>query len=452
MEQTGFIAKNRIWRLATLIFIGLSFSPIHAHEGHHESISVDEKVSEMQNRNHKSSSTRPLGPSDCSDMQVWDYPMAMCMPLAMKDMPMRMLMVQGNSFFTQSFAEGPRGRNEFAVPNMFMVDIGSTLGNRHYLNLDFMGTVEKWTFPEQGYPELLQIGEENQDHVPYIDAQHPHSSPVMGITLSDTISLGREKDHVKFWFSPRGQSTDGPIAFMHRPTGMANPDAPLGHHIGQDIGHISSTVFGTSLRLGKTNFETSIFNGTEPQPTEVDLPLGKLNSYAGRIIHQFTPHTYAMASAAYVKNPEPHDPELNHIWRYSASVYNDHSFSNGWMIHNAFIWGLVNFYDDVSALNSFAEEFWLRKNQMNFWGRLEYLERTANELQINSVNLNDPKWVTALTLGYTHRFANWDGFFVGLGGSVTKDFLPRDFRADYGGEPLTAKLFLQVGGMKMWHF
>lgn len=378
--------------------------------------------------------------------------MAMCMPLPMKDMPMRMFMVQGNSFFTQIFQEGPRGRNDFAIPNIFMVDVGTTIGDRHYLNLDFMGTVEKWTFPKQGYPELLQIGEENEDHIPYIDAQHPHSSPIMGLTLSDTISLGQGKDHVKVWFSPRGQATDGPIAFMHRPTGIANPDAPLGHHIGQDLGHISSTVFGASLRLGKTNFEASTFNGTEPQPTEVDLPLGKLNSYAGRVIHQFTPHLYAMASAAYVKNPEPHDPELDHIWRYSASLYNDHTFNSGWMIHNAFIWGLINYYDDISALNSFAEEFWLSKKQMNFWGRIEYLERTANQLEIASLNPDDPKWVAALTLGYTHKLAKWDGFFIGLGGSVTKDFLPGEFQPAYDGEPLTAKVFLQVGGMKMWDF
>lgn len=391
----------------------------------------------------------PMGPSDCGDMQVWDFSMGMCMPLTMKDMPMKMAMIHYNTFFTQTSEEGPRGRNTFSVPNMFMADIGSSIGDRQYINLDFMGTLERWTFPENGTPELLQIGEENANHQPYIDAQHPHSSPIMGLTLSDTITLN-EKDHVKLFFAPRGQATDGPVAFMHRPTGMVNPDAPLGHHIGQDVGHITSTVLGASLRLGGTTFEASTFNGTEPEPSKVDLPIGALNSYAVRMTELFSPHFYAMVSAAFVKNPEPHDPDLDHIWRYSASVYNDGNIGNGWMLHNSLIYGLVNFYDNTGALNSFAEEFWFHKDKKNIWSRIEYLQRTPGELQIPSSSPTDAKWVTALTLGYTHKVAKWDSGDVGLGASITKDILPGDFRSSYGGDPLTGKVFLQVGGMKMW--
>jgi hypothetical protein len=390
-----------------------------------------------------------IGPSSCNEMEVWDFSKGMCAPLAMKGMPMKMAMLHYNSFFTQTVEEGPRGTSAFSVPNMIMADAGSSVGDRHYVNLNFMGTLERWTFPENGTPELLQIGEENARHEPYIDAQHPHSSPIMGLTLSDTITISGQ-DHLKLFFAPRGSSTDGPIAFMHRPTGMVNPDAPLGHHIGQDVGHITSTVVGASLRVGSTTLEASTFNGTEPEPSKVDLPLGPLNSYAARVIQEFTPHFYAMASAAFVKNPEPHDPGLDHIWRYSASVYNDHAFENGWMIHNAFIWGLVNGYDNTPALISFAEEFWLHKDNKNIWSRIEVLQRTPGELRIASSQPNDPKWMTALTLGTTHKIAKWESGDVGLGASVTKDILPGEFCAAYGGDPWTAKVFLQVGGMKMW--
>src|ERR1700712_370866 len=120
-------------------------------------------------------------------MGVWDYSMAMCMPLAMEGMSMRMLMLNANVFAVQSFVEKPRGENAFAAPNYFMFDAGESAGDHHFLNVDLMGTFERWTFPRRGYPELLQIGEENSDGRPYIDAQHPHSSPVMGLTFSDTI-------------------------------------------------------------------------------------------------------------------------------------------------------------------------------------------------------------------------------------------------------------------------
>lgn len=396
------------------------------------------------------SSEHPRGPSDCGDMEAWDFANGMCMPLAMKDMPMKMLMLHYNSFFVQTVEEGRRGRNAFSIPNMFMLDAGSSVGNRHYFNVGLMGTVERWTFPDNGTPELMQVGEENASHEPYLDAQHPHSSPIMGLTLSDTVTLGTGKDHLKIFFSPRGQSTEGPVAFMHRATGMVNPDAPLGHHIGQDVGHISSTVIGGALRLSNTTIEVSSFNGTEPQPVQVDLPMATPNSYAARFTQMLNAHSFAMASAAFVKNPEPHDPDLDHLWRYSASLYNDHAFDSGWRVHNAFIWGLINEYDNASALNSFAEEFWFHRDRKNIWSRIEFLQRTPGELEISSLSPNDPKWVTAVTIGYTHKIAKWDLADIGLGASLTKDFLPSAFQNAYSGDPLSGKVFLQVGGMKMW--
>lgn len=392
-----------------------------------------------------------MGPKDCSDMEVWDYSMGMCMPLPMADMPMSMLMVHGNAFLVQNSQEGPRGRNAFSSANMLMVDYGSSISSNHYFNVDLMLTAEKWTFPKEGYPELLQIGEENEDKAPYLDAQHPHSSPIMGLTFSDTISLNNNKDHLKLFFAPRGQSTEGPVAFMHRQTGMQNPDAPLGHHIGQDVGHITSTVVGASIHLNKTTLEGSTFNGTEPSPTETDLPLGSLNSYSTRIIHEFTPKFYAMISAAFVKSPEEDDPELDHVWRYSASIYNTIDISNEWMLHNSFIWGLTNFYDNVSALNSFNEEFWFHKNDANIWGRFEYLQRTPAQLQIPSPDPLSTHWVTALTLGYTHNIFDFSSFNLSLGISATKSFLPSNFQAAYDGDPLGGKIFLRIELMKMWN-
>ena len=395
--------------------------------------------------------TISMAPSDCGEMEVWDYGMAMCMPLPMPDMQMIMTMIHGNAFLAQTIEEGPRGRNAPVGPNMLMMDLGTSLGDRHYLNLDLMATAERWTFPTTGYPEPLQIGEHDINGAPYIDAQHPHSSPIMGLTLSDTIALGHGKDHLKIFLAPRGASTDGPVAFMHRPTGIMNPDAPLGHHIGQDVGHISSTVAGASLHIGSLTIEGSTFNGKEPQPTRVDLPLGSPDSYAARTIFQFTPSLYAMASAAFVKSPEVDDPTMDHLWRYSASIYANGVCPNGWTYHNALIYGLINDYDHVSALTSFAEEFWLHHDAKNFWGRLEVLQRSPSQLALSSLSdLNQGRWVEALTLGYTHEAASWSGATLGIGASITKTFVPSEFQVSYGTGPWSVKAFIQFSGMRMW--
>ncbi len=390
--------------------------------------------------------------SECSEMEIYDIGMAMCMPLPMKGMSMTMLMLHGNSFLTGIRQDGPRARNAASLPNMFMADLGTSLSDHQYLNIDFMGTFERWTTPDLGYPEFLQIGEENAQGQSYLDAQHPHSSPIMGLTLSDTFSFGAGKDYLKVFFAPRGEATDGPIAFMHRQTGMINPDAPLGHHIGQDVGHISSTVLGESLRIGKTSYEFSTYHGAEPSPTAVDLPLGKIDSYSFRIIQEFTPKFTAMASFGYVSNPEPHSPEIASETRYSASTYNEFAVCDGWDFENAFIFGNVQNYDHAASLSSFLEEFSIHnKNPSKFWGRLEYLQRTPDELKINTnADALNGRWVGAWTLGYTYRLAQWNAAELSFGGSVTNDILPTEFQGPYGGNPWTEKIFIQLSGMKMW--
>ena len=390
-------------------------------------------------------------PSDCGAMSVWDIGMAMCMPLPMAGMPMKMLMVHGNIFGSRVWESGPRGRSDYYSTNMVMGDLGTSIGDHHFLNLDMMTTAERWTVPYTGYPLLLQIGEQNQQGVPFIDAQHPHSSPIMGLTLSDTISFGHDKDHIKLFFAPRGESTDGPVAFMHRSTGMLNPDAPLGHHIGQDVGHISSTVIGASLKLGNTRLEASTYNGTEPQPDNIDLPLGVPDSFSLRVVEEFSPQWMAMASFARVNAPESDQPDILFENRYSASVYTTLPLSPEWTFHNSLIYGLITQLDHASFLSSFAEEFLFRGVRPRIWGRIEVLQRTGLELAIPTVtNPNQGLWVAAFTLGYTHKIASLDGIEFGIGGSVTEYVLPSDFSTAYGNIPWAGKVLLQIGGMEMW--
>lgn len=394
----------------------------------------------------------PRRPSECGDMMIWDYAMSMCMPIAMEGMSMSMFMVQANVFGVQTFQEGPRGTNAFSAPNMVMIDWGRSVGDSHYFNIDFMGTIEKWTFPKDGNPLLLQIGEENADEEPYLDAQHPHSSPIMGLTFSDTISLGK-KNYLKLSFAPRGEATDGPVPFMHRPTGMVNPDAPLGHHVGQDVGHITSTVFAAALRQGRVTLEASAYHGEEPEPTKVDLPLGELDSYSTRLTFEFNENLFAMVSAAYVGEPEGHDHNgsngPDHIHRYSASIYSRTISTNGWTTQDALIFGVINHADGVSALRSFGYEFLATKNKSTLWARTEVLERTGAELQIATADPARAEWITAVTFGYTHKLGKWQDWNIGLGGSATQDVLPDEFQTAYGGNPLTGKIFLQASGMKM---
>jgi hypothetical protein len=390
----------------------------------------------------------------CDEMTVYDPSLGMCEAYPMPDMPMKMIMVHGNIFGTHIWEEGSRAQDNWASTSMVMGDFGTSLGNHQYLNLDIMATAEKWTMPDNGYPLLLQIGETNSQGQPFIDAQHPHSSPIMGLTLSDTIAFGTpdSKNNLKVFFAPRGEATDGPIAFMHRITGMVNPDAPLGHHIGQDVGHITSTVIGGSLKIGATHFEASTYHGQEPDPEAVDLPIGKPDSFSFRLIEDFSESFSGMISFARVDSPEPDEPDILFETRSSASLYWRKPLGPDWIFYHTLIYGQISQYDQAQSLSSFTDEFLFQGPTPRIWGRVEVLQRTPSELEIPlENNPYSPQWVTAMTVGYTHQLASWpDSVELGVGGSVTKDLLPSDFLSAYGGNPWSGKIFLQLGGMKMW--
>lgn len=392
----------------------------------------------------------------CAPDESWDNSMSMCMPAASSAGPRSVVSGRFNVFGVFSVLQGPRGVDQFAAPDMFMLDLGRALTARQWLNLELMGTTELWTYPQRGYPQLLQIGEEHSDGQPFVDAQHPHSSPIMGLTVSDTLSL-ESAATLKLFFAPRGQSTDGPIAYMHRESARDDPDAPLGHHVGQDVGHISSTVLGAQLDLGQIIFEASVFNGAEPNPTVVDLPLGPINSAALRVSYAITADHRVMASVANVTQTDPEYPGTTSATRLSASLSDHWALPQLGLLDQTAIVGSITRHPTDSPLTSFLDEAVLQHGSGDFWGRMEVLQRLASELEIPTPAPEAPTplvpagetkhWVSALTLGYTHWSATYRNLELGLGSSLTLDFVPAEWAGAYGSRtPLTVRLIVQVRG------
>jgi hypothetical protein len=390
--------------------------------------------------------SRPL--ETLNSMEIWDVDLQRVMPFPTASTG-TILLLRGYGFFEGIGEEGVlRGRADFAAPTLFSADLGTTLGHGQYLNLDLALTSDLWTLASIGSPELLQIGAANGTGPVFLDAQPPQSSPIQGLTLSDTIALADDQSNLKLFFAPRGTSTDGPIDFMHRLTGMVNPDTPLGQADGQDVGRSSSTVLGESLKLGSLSLEASIFNGTLSDPTQVDFPLGILNSYAFRLMNEFSPQFMVMASYAWVANPEP---GVADVQRYSASLYAHLPLTDSWAFHDTFIYGGISNWDNSAYLSSFLDEVLLNDPKTSLFARLELLQRTPNELQIPNLSSPDSgQWITAITVGYSHQVAAWDGWELRAGLSITNDLVPADYSDAYAGNPITYKFFFQLGGSQAY--
>ena len=385
--------------------------------------------------------------TDCEPLKEWDPLSATCRSLPANEVNLSEFNFRENIFFVGTSEQSTRGRMSLSSPNTVFASYGRTLDQKNYLSLDLTATAERFSFPTSGYPELLQIGEKDEIGRSYIDNQHPRASLLVNLIVSDTVKFENKKNYVKFFAAPRGPSTDGPIPASLRITGFLNPDQPLGYHLAQDVSQSASSVAGFSLHLKSSWLEVSGFNGREPAPTSFDIPINNIDSFSARFVQKINDQVIIMASYARVQNPEVASADALIENRYSASLYNSLAVGSNWAFHNSLIYGLAQNYDQEN-LTALTEEFLFQDVWSRIWGRAELLQRTPAELQISG-GLQDyfsPRWTGAITVGFTRLLIEKFGAQLSTGVSGTVDFIPGEFVNTYGGNPLTAKVFIQVGG------
>jgi hypothetical protein len=137
----------------------------------------------------------------------------------------------------------------------------------------------------------------------------------------------------------------------------------------------------------------------------------------------------------------------------SASVYARAALGRGWTFYDSLMGGLIAKYDHADLLASVGQEAWLLNDgRERFFARFELLQRTPRQLSISPrADFDSGRWVANATVGYGHAFYQFEGGELLVGGSASKVFLPDEFRAAYGGEPWSGRIFLQLNGMRMWH-
>lgn len=324
--------------------------------------------------------------------------------------------------------------------NWFMAMGGRRVGNAS-LSVHAMFSLEPFTMRELGSAEVFQTGE-TFDRRPLIDFQHPHDL-FMGLGAT----LGGAAGANAMWSVTAavvGEATLGPTAFMHRISSEANPTAPLGHHT-LDSTHITHGVVAGGLTFGEVTIESSVFHGREPDENRLDIEMGALDSYAGRVWWRRGAWN-VQASAGHLVQPDP--TETSDLNRYTASI--EYAGATAWKPFSFTLAAGLNHHPELSgdSLKEYAVLFdaaWRVRARDLIYMRAELADKDILE----AGGYDPPAFthphpisrVGALTLGYQRRIAAWGRQTLGLGGDVTVYRTPENLLSSYG-HPVSVHVLL----------
>jgi len=350
-----------------------------------------------------------------------------------------MVMLHGFAFAQYDEQSGTRGASQFGSLNWAMVMADRSLAGGR-LQLRFMPSLDPATVGTCGYPLLLQSGETCNGQ-PIVDRQHPHDFFMeLGTLYERPIAPNLA---FLIYAAPAGEPALGPVAFMHRPSAMDEPQAPLGHHW-QDATHISFGVVTAGLFTRTIRLEASSFNGHEPNEERWGFDPISLNSYSGRLTINPSEHWSFTAGYGILDNPERVNPAADVRRLTTSAMYGRKLGAEGQWTSTVIYGQNVESGESASHSGLLETEAVLDRHNTLF-ARTEYLQKSAHDLDLSAFPDEQRFNVAAFSLGYIRDFARGRGMTVGIGARGTVTVVPSSLESRYGSRtPVGGMVFVRL--------
>jgi hypothetical protein len=330
---------------------------------------------------------------------------------------------------------GPRGGHKTFSESMLMGMAQTSLGPGH-LMLRGMISLDP-TMGKSGYPLLLQTGETADGVTPLIDRQHPHDF-LMELAAIYSAPIAPATSAFLYVGYP-GEPALGPPTFMHRYSGMDNPEAPIGHHW-LDATHVTFGVLTAGLVYRDWKIEGSLFNGREPDQQRWDFDPLRLDSASGRVSWNPSENWSFQASYGFIKSPEQLEPDVNQHRITASAIYNKKLEHGNWQTTLA--WGQNNQQPGISS-NAYLLESALGWYGHTIFARAESDEK--NELFLPGSPLFGRAFdVAKFSLGYVYDIRIAEHVSLGLGAVGSLYSLPAALDPYYGSNPQSYVLFTRL--------
>lgn len=352
-----------------------------------------------------------------------------------------MYMLHGNLFLrynNQDFTgKGSRGDQKFDAPNWLMFMGQNKVGEKGLFHFSTMFSLDA-VFGGDGYPLLFQSGE-SYNGAPLVDRQHPHDL-FSELAVSYSHALNQKTDLFVYFGYP-GEPALGPVAFMHRPSALSNPDAPLSHHW-VDATHITFGVATLGLRFGQFKFEGSSFTGREPNEYRFDFDKPRFDSWSSRLSFNPSSNWALQVSHGFLKSPEELHPDED-ISRTTASASFSKALSENSHLDAILLWG-VNKIEDHEGENAFLIESSWHRNKLALYARYEYVQKSAEELTLEDIYGESVFPVNAVTIGLNYDLLSIGKFVIAGGSQFTLYTSDSRLNSLYGKNPMAIEVFLRL--------
>jgi hypothetical protein len=336
--------------------------------------------------------------------------------------------------------KGERGGSEVDAPDWLMFMGQRTVGKNGLFHFSIMSSLDAPLGGNDGYPLLFQSGEAYKGES-IVDRQHPHDLfSELAVSYSHALS---EKADVFVYAGYPGEPAIGPVAFMHRPSALDNPDAPITHHW-VDATHITFGVATIGVRYGQFKIEGSSFTGREPDENRYDFDKPRFDSWSGRLSFNPTENWALQVSHGFIKSPELLHPDED-VNRTTASAIYSRSISANSTFNATVLWGMnkVKEHDGENAV--LAEGEW-RKNKLAIHTRYEWVQKGIEELSLDeNVYGHDAVFpVNAFTIGFNYDMLKLGGSRLAAGGQWTLYHADERLNTLYGKNPMAVEMYIRL--------
>jgi len=332
--------------------------------------------------------------------------------------------------------DSPRGDNDSFVQSMAMMMLQAPVGPGT-LGLRGMFSLDPTLVGDDGYPLLFQTGETADGATLLIDRQHPHDL-FMELAATYSAPIG-DSASVFGYGALAGEPALGPVTFMHRASGLVNPEAPLSHHW-LDSTHISFGVLTGGVVLGKIKLEASAFNGREPDENRYDIEIEPYDSWSARATWNPTPDWSTQVSYGSLEQPERLEPGVD-IERTTLSAMYHHELAVGW-------WQTTLAVGRNEKQPGSSTDAWLLESAIELRGATTLFARAESVDEAELLPEGDPLHhqifrVQKLGLGAARDFRMFRVGVLSAGIVYNWHFVPQALEPSYGGDPGSWLIFVR---------